>query len=103
MDAHRSCHLCDSADRLLNVPGSDHHQVVELVDHDEYVGELVVRSLSVQIGLHRFDAFRRTSGRRQSVHSCGIVFFGLFVVLFFVRLFFFVGFGLFVLVLVFLL
>ena len=37
MDTDRPCHLGDADDRLLDVPGRHHHQVIELVDddHDE--------------------------------------------------------------------
>ncbi len=35
MDAHGSGHLCDAAHRLLDVACRHHHEVVELVHHDE--------------------------------------------------------------------
>src|SRR5579875_15266 len=42
VDAHRPGHLRDPADRLLDVAGGDHHQVVQLVDDDEHEREPLV-------------------------------------------------------------
>ncbi|CAB4563286.1 unannotated protein [freshwater metagenome] len=42
MDADGARHLCDSTDRLFNVARSNHHEVVELVDHYKDVRKAVV-------------------------------------------------------------
>ena len=58
VDAHGSCHLGDAADRRLDVARRDHHEVVQLVDHDEderqaregAVGALVGLQLPAVVG-----------------------------------------------------
>jgi hypothetical protein len=35
MDAHRARHLCEAGDRFLDLVAGDHHQVCQLVDHDD--------------------------------------------------------------------
>ena len=39
MDTHRPGHLGDPADRLLDIPGRHHHQIVELVHHHQDEGQ----------------------------------------------------------------
>ena len=56
MDADGAGHLREAADRLLDVAGRHHHQVGELVDHDEDERQPVVRGdalgvVTEQLGL----------------------------------------------------
>ena len=46
VDAHGTRLLSDPGDRLLDVAGCDHHQVVQLVDHDDDVGPADLEALS---------------------------------------------------------
>ena len=41
MNAHRTGHLCDADDRLLDLAPCHHHQIVELVDEDDQIREAV--------------------------------------------------------------
>ena len=43
VDADSPGHLGYPADRLLDVASSHHHQVVELVDDDQYEGQALIR------------------------------------------------------------
>src|SRR4029078_1724490 len=45
VDADGARHLCDAADRLFDVAGGNHHQVVELVDDDEDERQALVLDL----------------------------------------------------------
>ncbi len=41
MDAHGAGHLGDAHHRLFDVARRDHHQVVQLINHDDDVGQLL--------------------------------------------------------------
>ena len=47
VDAHGPGHLGDPAHRLLDVPGRHHHQVVELVHHDQDERQPLVAELGL--------------------------------------------------------
>ena len=51
MDADGARHLRDPTDAGFNVARRDHHQVVELVDHDHDVGNAFVTATAERIGI----------------------------------------------------
>ena len=51
VDADGAGHLGDAADRVLDVAGRHHHQVVELVDHDEDERQALVGAVGAGLGL----------------------------------------------------
>ena len=60
-EVHANCTslLGDARDALLHIAGSDHHQVVELVDDDHDVGQPLERSLGARIWLQFTAVVRR--------------------------------------------
>ena len=53
VDADGPGHLGDAADRLLDVAGGHHHQVVQLVDHDQDERQPVVLARRLAVGAGR--------------------------------------------------
>ena len=51
VDADGAGLLGDAADRLLDVAGRHHHQVVQLVDHDHDERQALVRAVAARLGL----------------------------------------------------
>ena len=53
MDANRTRHLCEPGNRFFDVAACHHHQVGQLVDHDENVGQRQQRFPLGGVGLLR--------------------------------------------------